>query len=344
MTPLTADQVLALQDRYASLRLAVVGDYALDRYLEIDASKSEVSIETDKEVHNVIKVRSQPGAAGTILGNLVALGIGELIPVGFCGQDGEGFELLRALSNTPGVNLDHFIQTPDRVTFTYTKPLLMRDGAIPEELNRLDFKNWTPTPRNLEDQLAASLATLAPRVDGVMILDQVDIEDTGVVTSGFLNRARPIFENHPALPVMADSRRGLNGFPPVIFKMNLEELNRLSESGDPSDQTSPAARAKRLSQRNGKPVFITMAADGILGAGPNGDIEQSPIHPIRGPIDIVGAGDSVSANLIAAFAAGLPMATALQLANAAASIVIHKVGTTGGASLHEIADLLSQET
>ena len=65
-----------------------------------------------------------------------------------------------------------------------------------------------------------------------------------------------------------------------------------------------------------------------------------PIHPLWGPIDIVGAGDSVSANLLAALAAEQPMATAIQLANAAASIVIHKVGTTGDASLAEIAELV----
>lgn len=344
MTPLTAEQVLTLRDRYASLRLAVVGDYCLDRYLEIDATKSEVSIETDREVHNVTRVRSQPGGAGTILNNLVALGIGELHPVGFCGQDGEGFELLRALGCTPGVNLDNFIQTPDRVTFTYTKPLLMREGEVPEEQNRLDFKNWTPTPPHIVHQLVASLAALATKVDGIVILDQVDVADTGVVTGQFLDQAGMIFADHPALPVMADSRRGLNGFPPVIFKMNLEELGRLSSRSEPSDQNSPRAQAQRLSERNQRPVFITMSEDGILGAEPDGNIEQSPIHPIRGPIDIVGAGDSVSANLIAAFAAKLPMATAIQLANAAASIVIHKVGTTGDASLTEIADLLSQET
>ena len=343
MIPLTTDQVLALRDRYASLRLAVVGDYALDRYLEIDASKSESSIETGKEVHNVTRIRSQPGAAGTILNNLVALGVGELIPVGFCGQDGEGYELLRALRNTPGVNMDHFVQTPDRITFTYTKPLLKKGDAVPEELNRLDFKNWTPTPQKIVDQLVASIAVLAPRIDGVMILDQVDVGDTGVVTKEFLKQSAPIFEDHPALPVIADSRRGLNGFPPVIFKMNLEELGRLSNIGDRSDQTSPSSQARKLSQRNNRPVFITLSADGILGAEPNGNVEQSPIHPTRGPIDIVGAGDAVSANLLTAFAAQLPVSTAIQLANAAASIVIHKVGTTGEASLREIADLVGHE-
>ena len=69
--------------RYAKLRLAVVGDFCLDRYLEIDPARAEASIETGLPVYNVARVRSQPGAAGTILNNLVALGVGEIFPVGF---------------------------------------------------------------------------------------------------------------------------------------------------------------------------------------------------------------------------------------------------------------------
>src|SRR6266536_6667391 len=101
----------AITSEYSSLNIAVVGDFCLDRYLEIDPAKSEVSIETGLPVHNVVNVRAQPGAAGTILNNLVALGIGEILPVGFCGEDGEGFELWRALGAKSGVKLSQFIQT-----------------------------------------------------------------------------------------------------------------------------------------------------------------------------------------------------------------------------------------
>ena len=118
--------------RYAGLSVAVVGDFCLDRYLEIDPAKFEISIETDLPVHNVVRVRAQPGGAGTILNNLAALRVGEIWPVGFCGDDGEGYELRRALSALPGVRLDHFLQTPDRRTFTYCKPLVLAPGQSPQ--------------------------------------------------------------------------------------------------------------------------------------------------------------------------------------------------------------------
>src|SRR5262245_47350463 len=101
----------SIVDEYPNLRLAVVGDFCLDRYLEIDPTRREVSIETGLPVYNVLRVRAQPGGAGTILNNLVALGVGTIYPVGFAGQDGEGAELRRALEARAGVSLSYFLQT-----------------------------------------------------------------------------------------------------------------------------------------------------------------------------------------------------------------------------------------
>jgi hypothetical protein len=49
-----------ITSRYASLRIAVVGDFCLDRYLEIDPARQETSIETGLPVHNVVNVRASP--------------------------------------------------------------------------------------------------------------------------------------------------------------------------------------------------------------------------------------------------------------------------------------------
>src|SRR5690242_14401167 len=91
--------------QYHKLRIAVLGDFCLDRYLEIDPARLETSIETGLPVHNVVNVRPQPGGAGTIVNNLSALGIGTIYPVGFGGFDGEGSELQQALERVPGVQL-----------------------------------------------------------------------------------------------------------------------------------------------------------------------------------------------------------------------------------------------
>src|SRR5437763_13275317 len=142
-----------LAGRYARLRLAVVGDFCLDRYFEIDPARQERSLETGRVVHNVVRIRSQAGAAGTIVNNLAALGVGEIHAVGFAGTDGEGFELRRALAALPGLRLEHFFDAAQVRTFTYCKPLVLHPDRPPEELGRLDSKNWQPTADEWRDRL-----------------------------------------------------------------------------------------------------------------------------------------------------------------------------------------------
>jgi len=322
--------------RYPDLRIAVVGDFCLDRYLEIDPARQEVSIETGLPVYNVVKVRAQPGGAGTILNNLSALGIGSLYPVGFAGQDGEGFELCRALAAMRGVRLDHFIQTAERRTFTYCKPLVVETGHPPRELNRLDSKNWTPTPLAVEARIIESVTRLTRQLSAFILLSQVDVPETGVVTAGLLKAMFPIATAQPGLPIIADSRHGFRGYPPVSFKMNAAELSAFGGAHAQLTLTEIKQTAVELAKQRGQPVFVTLAERGIIGATPAGEVEHVPALPVRGEIDIVGAGDAVTANLTAALAAGATLREALEIAGAAASIVIHQLGTTGTASVEQI--------
>lgn len=338
---MTRERFHAVTERYALLQIAVLGDFCLDRYLEIDPARHEISLETNLPVHNVVNVRAQPGGAGTILNNLVALGAGTLWPVGFCGDDGEGYELSVALSRPSAVRLDHFLRTDRRRTFTYCKPLVLTPGQPPRELNRLDSKNWSPTPAEVEDALIAAVRHLAPEINALILLDQVDHADTGVVTQRVLSAVGDLAHERPDLLILADSRRGLTGFPPVGFKMNAAELSLLTGLPRDADLEQIQQAAAALAGHNRRPVFVTLAERGIVGALGDGTFGHVPALPVRGPIDIVGAGDAVTANLACALAAGATLAESLELAMAAASLVIHQLGTTGTASVAQIQALLA---
>lgn len=339
MTPQRCREITA---RYGSLRVVLLGDFCLDRYLEIDPARSETSIETGLPVHNVVNVRAQPGGAGTILNNLSALGVGAILPVGFHGVDGEGFELAQAVAARRGVEATHLLETPRRRTFTYCKPLVLEPGRPPRELSRLDTKNWTPTPPEVEERIIAALQAAAETADAVIVLDQVDIAETGVVTRRVLEAVAGVIASRPKLPIIADSRRGLGGFPAVIFKMNAAELAAMSGLPVSSDLATVRDAAAALARRNGRPVFVTLSERGMVGALPSGETEWVPSLPIRGPIDVVGAGDSVTANLITALAAGASLLEALELASLAASIVLHQVGTTGAATPADLEALAAR--
>lgn len=325
---------------YAKLRIAVVGDFCLDRYLEIDPARQETSLENGHAVHNVINVRAQAGGAGTILNNLVALGIGEIFPVGFCGDDGEGYELQCALSRQKGVNMRFFFKTPLRRTFTYCKPLLMHQGRPPEELERLDSKNWSPTPDSVLSPMVKALEELSTQVQAIVLLEQVDLPETGVLCRLVRHAAGQLAARHAHLPILADSRQGLRHFPPMIYKMNAREFGRLMGTTETPAPNTVVQMLGEFARKLRYPVFVTLAEHGLAGALPDGSIEYIPALPVRGPIDIVGAGDAVSANLVSALAAGASLREALEIANAAASVVIHKLGTTGTATPAEIAECL----
>jgi rfaE bifunctional protein kinase chain/domain len=328
---------LRITGQYSKLRVAVVGDFCLDRYLDIDPTKAETSIETDLAVLNVINVRAQAGGAGTVVNNLVALGVGDVYPVVFCGKDGEGFELQEALAALKGVRMDHFLATPLRRTFSYCKPLVLLPNQPPRELERLDSKNWTPTPEAVVRSILKSLAALRGKVDVVIVLEQVNEPETGVITSRVRDALNEFLSG--AL-VIADSRCGLGQYPPVIFKMNAAELAMLAGlHGSPGVEEIENA-ARELAARNGRAVVVTMAERGIVGAQPDRSIVHVPALPLRGAIDVVGAGDAVTANAAAALAAGATLMEAIELAAVGASVVIHQLGATGTASVTQLRELM----
>ena len=108
---MTAQRLSQILDAFPKIKIAVIGDYFLDKWLTIDRALDEVSLETKLTAYQVIGKRIFAGAAGTVMSNLSALDIGELYAVGFIGDDGEGFEMLRDL-HAKRVNTDLLIRSP----------------------------------------------------------------------------------------------------------------------------------------------------------------------------------------------------------------------------------------
>ena len=330
--------------RYGTLHMTLIGDFCLDRYLDIDPSRTEISIETGKEVYNVQKTRAYPGAAGTVLNNLVALGVGQVSIIGFCGKDAEGWQLRQCLESIPQAVLNGFHASESRNTFTYTKPLIHHPGKEPEELNRLDQKNWSPTPDALSALFCSELRRIAPKTDAILIMDQVDLSETGVLTRSVRECLGNIQKTQQNLLMIADSRQGLGAYPPLGYKMNLDELSRLSQQSTFTNMSDIHQTAAAFADKNTYPVWVSMSEKGILAAYPN----QEPIHasslPLNGPIDVVGAGDTVTANLAMALKSGATQREALEISMMAASCVIHQLGKTGVATQGDLLSINRTQT
>ena len=332
--------------QFPRLRIAVIGDFFLDKYLLIDPELDEPSVETGLTAYQIVGKRRSPGAAGTVVNNLKALGVGTIDAVGMSGVDGEGFELRMELTKL-GVEQEHFYAVEERFTPTYTKPMVLGEPATlsPErELNRLDIKNRKPLPSWIEYQIEKALESLVERVDAIMIMDQVSQKNCGVITDHIREKIAMLGNNHPTKILYADSRERIGLFENVLIKCNHYEvvasfhpdydLSAISQQRQPPDELIEECGWKMV-ERTKRSVFVTLGVRGqwVFDAdSPDKTVTKIPAIPVEGPVDICGAGDATSSGLVAAFCCGVSLTEAAEIGNLVASITIKQLGTTGTAS------------
>ncbi len=333
---MTERRLTGLLSQFASLDLIVVGDFFLDKYLIIDPALSEVSLETGLEAYQVVDRRPQPGAAGTVTNNLTALGVGTVRAIGVIGDDGEGYELRKGLAKT-GVRTDLLVETPDRFTPTYTKPMLMEPDGGERELNRQDTKNRSPLPAEVEEAVIANLRAAVGSAHGVIVADQVQERNCGVITDRVRAELADLAAAHADTVFLADSRLRVGEYRNLTIKPNRREAVaavRPDHVGEESLDLATAC-AQELHERSRQPVFLTLGEAGIMVVSQAGQ-QHVPAVRVEGPTDIVGAGDSTTAGIVCALCSRASLTEAAVLANLVASITIQQLGTTGSASPHQI--------
>ena len=329
---MTHSDLKELLSRFSDLAILVVGDFFLDRYLMVDPDLAEISLETGLEARQVVDVRNRPGAAGTVTSNLNALGVGRIHALGAIGDDGQGYDLKAGL-HASGVETGHLMEVPGRATPTYTKPILTTTG---QETERLDIKNRATLPRPVEDQILTALENLLAEVHGVIVLDQVQERNCGVISDRVREGIARLAPAHPNVVFMADSRSHIGRFRNVIVKVNREEaFEAVSRYSGTEGTVSPSRAIRSLVTRTGRPVYVTIGPDGIL-CDDGEATHRVPGIPVPDPIDIVGAGDSVSAGIASALCAGASCVDAARVGVLASSITVQQIGTTGTASPEQV--------
>ncbi|MCA9101373.1 MAG: carbohydrate kinase [Planctomycetales bacterium] len=342
---ITRQRLEELLAAFPGERIGLLGDLFLDRYLQIAPELYETSIETYIEAFQIAEIRNSPGALGTIMNNLTALGVGTLVPVTVIGDDGHAYDLLQALSAMP-VDSTHVIQSSARNTPTYTKPMTRNAAGRPVELNRLDIRNRTPMPADLEAAVIARLGRVFAECDGLIVLDQVNEEGVGVVTPAVREQLAVLAEANPQKLVFVDSRAHIDRFRRGVLKPNLAEclkamgrpLPAEAESATEEALAAGRAAAVELAQRHGETLFCTMGERGMLVVTPAEGAQEIAGFPVSGPIDFVGAGDSATSGIVSSLVAGASLAEAATVGNLVASITVQQIGTTGTATPQQVLD------
>jgi rfaE bifunctional protein kinase chain/domain len=324
-------------DNFSSLNVMVLGDYFLDKYLIIERTLSEISLETGLEAYQVVSIKTSPGAAGTVVNNLRALGTGVIV-LGVIGNDGNGYELKRGLEKV-GADNSFMVEDTGLYTSTYLKPMVHEpDGSI-HEIERLDIKNRSPLSNNIGNKILENLRRSINLVDAVIVSEFLEVPGPGVVTETVRKELEDLSEIYPQKLFIADSRSSIGSFRNIIVKCNAEEIMKGTRTLHDQDISLSEIEVAGMEvvQNNKKPVFITLGERGMIVC------EQKccthiPTFVESEPIDPVGAGDCVLAAISAALAGGASNLEAGIIASLAASVTIKKIGTTGTANIQEIVN------
>jgi bifunctional ADP-heptose synthase (sugar kinase/adenylyltransferase) len=139
-----------------------------------------------------------------------------------------------------------------------------------------------------------------------------------------------------------DSRRRIGEYHQVMLKPNESEaLRAVFAQVEPVERERIEEAGESLRRRTERPVFVTMGDQGILLCTEQG-VEMVPAVPVTGEIDIVGAGDSTLASIVASLASGATLSEAALVGNLVASVTIRCIGTTGTASQEQVLEALDE--
>jgi D-beta-D-heptose 7-phosphate kinase/D-beta-D-heptose 1-phosphate adenosyltransferase len=324
-----------LIDCFAGLRVLVIGDAILDRYLEGE----QLRFSREAPVPNVTISRRHetPGGAANTAANVRALGA-SVDFLGVLGDDPEG-EFLRTALRDQDVDVSHVVTQPGRRTRAKHRVV-----AASQLLLSFDSGDVGTIDSTAERTLAQQLRTLSARADAIIVSDY----DHGTLTAELIARLAAQRRRSKQVLVV-DSRRRLRQFralQPTAVKPNYEETKELLQGENleafDSRNVAISAQADRLLDLTGAHlVAATLDSEGAVllerGAAPHLVFGRT-VHARNA----AGAGDTFVAALTLSLAAGASARLAGELANAAATVAIAKEGTST-CSAEELRDCFAPQ-
>jgi bifunctional ADP-heptose synthase (sugar kinase/adenylyltransferase) len=276
--------------RFKTKRILVLGDLMLDRYIWGDVSR--ISPEAPVPVVAVRADSPCLGGAGNVAQNLRSLGASPLL-AGIVGNDAEGRWIKKNAADSRGIFVDR-----SRPTTVKTRII-----AHHQQVVRVDLRS--------------------ERYEGLLISDY----NKGIVNSSLMGRVLTL-AGEKKIPVFVDPKvEHFHLFSPVtLVTPNHFEAEKIVRRECRTDAQVEKAGAEILSLISCRYLIIKRGEQGMTVF----EKGKTPIHipaVAREVFDVTGAGDTVIATAALALLAGASIGEAAALANAAAGIVVAKLGT-----------------
>ncbi len=296
--------------------ITVVGDVMLDGWWS--GTIERLCREAPAPVVDIDRREYAPGGAANTAMNLAALGARVRL-CGLTGADDAGRRLREILAGA-GIDVTHLIE--DGSIATTTKYRILGGDQV---LLRID-----DTPRDVPASSAARVAAGVGRAvdgsDAVLVCDY----GSGVLNSEVKEALAAVQEDRLTL-VDAHDPAAWACLRPDIATPNAREAagllgGRLEPRGDRA-QAVLSRRGELLGATAAAAVVVTLDRDGTVLLTADGETHRTWARPAAEK-HASGAGDTFVACLAAARAAGVPLTTSLDLAQAGADIVVGRAGTS----------------
>ena len=305
-----------LTNSLPNLKIAVIGDVMVDRYVFGDVSR--ISPEAPVPVNRVSSVKEVLGGAGNVASNLANLDCHVYLGA-VAGVDDHG-RVLDKLLIADGIDTSGLIYDNNRSTITKMRILGDR-----QQMMRLDFETITPITTDEEERLVSWLDGLCQQgLQGIVISDY----GKGVCTPTLLQEVFRLAHTYNVQTIVDPKGADWSKYDgATCITPNVKELGESLGRVIPNEDASVIEAAKEvLGKLNIQYIIGTRSAKGITVVAKDGRTWHNPATQ-QDVFDVSGAGDTVVAMMISCLASGLSMRLALHIANGAAGIVVSKVGT-----------------
>jgi rfaE bifunctional protein kinase chain/domain len=303
-----------LLKKIARLRILVIGDVMLDHYIWGDATR--ISPEAPVPVIDIARDSWTAGGAANVALNLASLGA-HCTVVGYIGSDDNGTRLATILHgkriatvNTPG-----------------TAPTIVKTRVLVQhqQLCRLD-REAPPTAYEIPpSKIEALVAPEIAKCDAVVLSDYAK----GILTDGVVERVSRLAQaagKFVALDPKPKRKVTFHGLD-LITPNKRESLQLAGIELAPHARYPAADVCARLHELYAtRHLVITLGEEGMLLSA-KGKIQKIIPTAAREVFDVSGAGDTALAGLVLALTAGASLETSAHFANAAAGVVVGKLGT-----------------
>jgi len=294
--------------RFRTKRVLVLGDLMLDRY--IWGAVSRISPEAPVPVVEVRKDSLCLGGAGNVAQNLTSLGAQPVL-TGVVGDDQEGRWIQDNAAGSRGVFTDK-----SRPTTVKTRII-----AHHQQVVRVDLEQKGALSAGIEKKILGVIAD--EEYDGLLVSDY----NKGIVNPSLMAKALLLTEKR-RIPVFVDPKvPHFRLYSPVtLITPNHFEAEKIVGHGCQTDPEVERAGTEILSLISCRYLIIKRGEQGMT-------VFEQGKRPLYIPtvarevFDVTGAGDTVIAAATLALLAGATIREAALIANAAAGIVVGKIGT-----------------